>query len=396
MPRRLLVLLLLVACKEREPAAPPPPVLAPQPRARVVVKVEHGTFATSLETRLEAELLVAMAQQLDLEVISFAAAEQALLRQRTCDPENEFATCRVRQLRLAADFAVELSLGVVPGTWVLTTALTPAGGTLSWLPTLPFTQQSGERLDEAVARAARELGRSLQTTGLRPGSSFAPARPVLGVATKVASLCADFNAPWLPLGDLAWQTRTAVRAQLHQRDTEPALEMALNELDEASKPGPAHCSQLATLVAWQERAVSTGWLPGELKTERWRGNVDILVRGSAPDGDAVGASLAGAFALRGLTLHGIRPAPQRCEPAPDCIEGVPASDVRPTVWVMLADVSQTEGKLEVVGRLLVPDGEGVRAVALPKIEAKGKTALKPSVDFAVDKALEQLGDIGRR
>ncbi len=379
-------LVLFTGCAERARAAE---VTPSGPKARFVLKVEHGTFPSTLDTRLEAELVLALAHQADLEVISFAVAERALLRQRVCDPERDFAACRRHQLGLAGDFVVELEMGVVPGTWALTTSATPAEGTLSWLPTLPFSQQRGESLEEAVARTARLLGASLGPAGLRPGTLFPPVKPISGSATALSRLCPGFNAPWIPSGELAWQTRTAVRAQLHQVGREPELESILAELAEASKPGAAHCVRLAAIVAWQERAVSRGWLPAELRSEGWRANVEILLGGPAASQD-VGNSLAGAFAARGFSLHSLLPAPQPCLEGSECIEGISSRDVGPALWVLAVDVGSADGKLSVAARLLVPDGARVRAVALPRVEAASASALRPAVDDAVAHALKQV------
>ncbi len=356
------------------------------------MKVEQGTFATTLDTRLEAELIVALSRQPDLEVVSAGAAERALVRQRVCDPEHDFAACRVRQLGIAGDFLVELSIGTVPGSWVLTTAFTPASGQLIWLPTLPFTQQRGERLEDAVARVVGLLASSLGPSGLRPSSRFVAAHPAAGAFTEIASLCPQFNDPEAQLGELLWQTRSALRAQLHRVDREIELEAALADLAAVSKQTSVPCAQLDAIVGWQQRAVAQGWLPAELESMTWRANVDIQLRGdpevSTEVSEAVGTSFAGALAMRGLTLHSIHPAAEPCAEGPGCVEGIDATEVRPRVWVLVVDIVQSPDALGLKARLLLPEGEKVRAVGFPKLDVGKGTLLKPAIDSAVAQALK--------
>ncbi|MDP1824700.1 MAG: hypothetical protein Q8L48_15705 [Archangium sp.] len=380
-----LLAVLLLGCTERARATPAA-ISDAGPRSRFAVKVESGTFSTTLDTRLEAELILALARQPDLEIVSNAVAEKALTKQHVCEPEQDFAACRVRQLGLAGDFLVEIEIGAVPGTWVLTTAVTPAGDVLSWLPTLPFSQQQGESLEDAVVRAARLLGASLGPDGLRRGVVFPPA--ARGTST-VARACSAFNAPWSLSSQLAWQSRVALRARLHQLDREAELATALAELKEASKPGDAHCEQLATLISWQERAVNRGWLPSELRSETWRANVDIELRGSAPDGLA--DALAGSLAARGVTLRSVRPAQEACEDGFDCIDGFSVSDVQPTGWLVAARVDSSGGKLSVNASLVFRDGAGkARALPLPRLEAADVAALRPALDAAITEVLARI------
>ena len=233
-------LVLFAGCVDR--AVAPVSVV---PRTRFLVTVEHGTFGPTLESRLETELLLALMHQPDLEIVSAFVADRSILRQRTCDPaDREFATCRARQLKLTGDFVVELQMGVVPGTWALTTSMKLGEGEPSWLPTLPFSQRSGESLEDAVARAARQLGASLGPTGIRPTASISAARPSPGDSTEISRLCADFNDPRASTGQLAWQLAASVRAHLHETDKDALLGSVLTELTEAPKAAGTDCGKL--------------------------------------------------------------------------------------------------------------------------------------------------------
>lgn len=381
----LWIIVLVGACRQPAPMMPvSTPASAAGPRSRFVVKVETGTFSTTLDTRLESELLFALARQPDLEVISSAVADRALTKQHACDPEHEYAACRVRQLGLAGDFLVELEIGAVPGTWLLTTAVTPAADVLRWLPTLPFSPQRGESLEEAVVRAARLLGASLGPHGLRPGTVFPSA--TAAAPDDLAAHCANFNAPWSLSSQLAWQTRMAVRAQLHQLDREPVLETALVELKAASKPDQAPCQQLAALIAWQQRAISRGWLPATLNSETWRANIDIELRAPGaelPVSQGVANSLAGAFATRGVTLRSVRSVQDTCAGRPNCVDGFSIGEVQRTLWLVAGQVDTADGKVAVSAHLFVPG----QTLPLRRVEVANVAALKPAIDAAVRESL---------
>ena len=74
--------------------------------------------------------------------------------------------------------------------------------------------------------------------------------------------------------------------------------------------------------------------------------------------------------MRGLTLQSIHPAAERCQEGPDCVEGISVNEVHPRVWVLMIDVTQSPEALALVGKLLLPDGEKVRTVALPRIHVQ--------------------------
>ena len=158
-------------------------------------------------------------------------------------------------------------------------------------------------------------------------------------------------------------------------------------MTEAPKAAGTDCGKLTALVAWQQRAVARGFLPAELKSETWRGNVEIQLSGpnvALPVWPDVGGSLAGAFAAKGFTLKSVGPCPEACAEGVDCIDGVSVSGVGPRLLLVVAAVDWSDGKVKVVGRAFMPDGAGgIRAVPMRKIEVVGVAALKPAVDAVV-------------
>ncbi len=308
------------------------------PRHRVLLKVAKGTFAPELETRLEAELLLALRKQPDLEVISLAVADSAARRRHVCADEN-FAPCRDKLLGVEGELSVELQAGAVPGTWLLDPAFTPTGGERVWQLTLPFAPQNGEPLEEATARAATQLGGALGPTGLRAGTSFEPATKSV---SRLAAVCDGLNDP---AGIDLWSARDVVRAHLHRAGQDHQVGEALAHLKNAGDAQLDPCARLAALDTWRSNALSRGWLPEKLQSEHWHANVRVVVRGGGKRSTQVPALLnavGGALATRGFTFEtgGPEVEGEPCEGA-DCLGGQDVSDVTTTLGLLVIDVVET-------------------------------------------------------
>lgn len=349
---RLLPWVVLAAASSCADAAPK---TTSGPRHRVLLKVAKGTFAPELETRLEAELLLALRKQPDLEVISLAVADSAARRRHVCVEEN-FAPCRDKLLGVEGELSVELQAGAVPGTWVLDPAFTPTGGVRVWQSTLPFSPQNGETLEEATARSARQLGGVMGPTGLRAGTSFEPATKSV---SQLAAVCDGLNDP---RGIDLWSARDVVRAHLHQAGQDHMVDEALAQLKKAGDGPLDPCARLSALDAWRSQALSRGWLPEKLPSLRWHANVKVVLRGSGYRSPLVSALLnavGGALATRGFTFESGGPAVEG-EPCvgADCLGGQDVSDVTTTLGLLVVDVVETPKGLKSSARFFLRNRRG--------------------------------------
>lgn len=255
---------------------------------------------------------------------------------------------------------------------------TPAGD-VARLVSVPFAVDSNETVSEAVFRAGRTLGAALTSDGHRVSVP-----PVPASEHNAADVCAvSVSSVVIP----DWETKSAVRAQLHRTGRDSSAGNVLKELKKSLLPAAdGMCAQLASLFRFQQTAMQNGWLSRTLAPEHWLANVDVLVSGpeaTSPSMSGIADTVAGAFATNGVSPRFVGAQATRCSDSDDsCRSGYFIDRSSPNTWTAIVEGHAWEAGALRARVVLFVDGDAIDLGTV--VLAVGGTALDEPLRKAMD------------